>query len=253
MTIAVKFSPADYEAVPESSFRTSHCVVFDVLRATTTMLTALNNGARQIVPVREIPDALRLQSRYPGALLAGERDGRRIRAIQKGGVDFDLGNSPREFTRARVTGHTIIMTTTNGTRAIDACRGAIATWIASFPNLDAIATCLAQQGVDQLLILCAGTYDSAAFEDILAAGALCQRLRSRLANIEFEDSAQVALQVFSACERDMTAALKFSRNARRLASIEDLAADIPLCFEVDTLPLVAALATTGEIRVVESV
>jgi 2-phosphosulfolactate phosphatase len=80
-------------------------VVFDVLRATTSMLAALSHGAAQIFPVKEISEALALQRGLPPpALLAGERDGLRIRAAQTGGGDFDLGNSPREFTPERVAG-----------------------------------------------------------------------------------------------------------------------------------------------------
>jgi 2-phosphosulfolactate phosphatase len=109
--LEVLFTPAEFSALSGRDLSEVHCIVFDVLRATSTMLTALANGASAIFPVREIPEALKLRAAHPSALLAGERDGVRIRAAQTGGVDFDLGNSPREFTRERVAGREIIMTT----------------------------------------------------------------------------------------------------------------------------------------------
>ena len=93
----VLFTPADFAALARRDLSRTTCVVFDVLRATTSMVTALSAGAEAIVPVSDIPEALAWRNRLPEVLLAGERDGRRILADRTGGVDFDLGNSPREF------------------------------------------------------------------------------------------------------------------------------------------------------------
>ena len=102
-TLEVLFTPAEFDALKNRDLSNTVCVVFDVLRATTSMLAALHHGARQIIPVKEISEALAAQRGLAqAALLAGERNGLRIRAAQTGGVDFDLGNSPREFTRERV-------------------------------------------------------------------------------------------------------------------------------------------------------
>ena len=103
------------------------------------MLTALHHGAAAIVPVAEISEALALRARQPDLLLAGERGGLRITALQSGGVEFDLGNSPRELTATRVRGRTIAMTTTNGTRALRACLGAARIWVGGLVNLDTLA------------------------------------------------------------------------------------------------------------------
>ncbi|MCL5097419.1 MAG: 2-phosphosulfolactate phosphatase, partial [Candidatus Omnitrophica bacterium] len=127
MAIEALFSPAELDLLERRDLRRTTCVVFDVLRATSTMLTALANGARAIMPVVEIEEALAIRRRQPEVLLAGERGGLRIRSAQTGSVDFDLGNSPREFTRERVCGKAIVMSTTNGTRALRACAGAAAT------------------------------------------------------------------------------------------------------------------------------
>src|SRR3954464_3626464 len=96
------FSPAEYSSLHSRDLSQTTCVVFDILRATTTMLTALANGAAEIVPVSEIPEALALRAKDPNILLAGERDGFRIGASQTGSIDFDFGNSPREFTPEKV-------------------------------------------------------------------------------------------------------------------------------------------------------
>src|SRR5882762_2319388 len=120
----VLFTPAEFRALRQRDLTNTVCVVVDVLRATSSIVTALANGAAACIPVEEISEALAMRRQRPGALLAGERDGLRIGAALTGGVEFDLGNSPREFTREKVAGKTIISTTTNGTRALRACRGA---------------------------------------------------------------------------------------------------------------------------------
>src|SRR6185437_5993383 len=96
-TLEVLFTPADFAALKGRNLSETLCVVFDVFRATSSMVTALANGAEAIVPVSEIPEALAIKERAPGVLLAGEREGVRIDAALTGGTDFDLGNSPREF------------------------------------------------------------------------------------------------------------------------------------------------------------
>src|SRR5580704_1456629 len=100
----VLFAPAEFEALRKRDLSTSVCVVLDIFRATSTIVTALANGATAVIPVAEIEDALELRDRQPGVLLAGERNGVRIRADLTGGVEFDFGNSPREFTAERVRG-----------------------------------------------------------------------------------------------------------------------------------------------------
>src|SRR5581483_8625152 len=111
-TLEVLFAPAEFAALADRDLDRTVCVVFDIFRATSTIVTALANGASAIIPVAEIPDALALRHQQPDVLLAGERDGLRIRADLTGGLDFDLGNSPREFTPERVQGKTIVLSTT---------------------------------------------------------------------------------------------------------------------------------------------
>ena len=113
----VLLSPAEFEGLPEQDLSDTSCVVFDVLRATSTMTVALANGAEAILPCATINEAIAARESEPGLLLAGERGGQRITAEISGGTKFDLGNSPREMTRDVVAEKRMAATTTNGTAA----------------------------------------------------------------------------------------------------------------------------------------
>ena len=242
------FTPADFTALSKRNLTGTCCVVFDVLRATSTMVTALWNGACAVRPVNEISEAIAARARHPGVLLAGERDGLRIGATLTGGREFDLGNSPREFTRAAVDGRSIVMTTTNGTRALRACRGARDILAASFLNLSATAEAIRRGGATNLLLVCSGTLEQAAYEDVLGAGALCDLVWSSFSKDQIADSAQIARELFLNSVADLAGALSRSRNARRLQSHADLTEDVAFCLQRDVMPLVASLGVDGWIR-----
>ncbi|MBI3191429.1 MAG: 2-phosphosulfolactate phosphatase, partial [Pedosphaera parvula] len=224
------------------------CVVFDILRATTTMVTALANGAEAIIPVSEISEAVAIRAKRPEVLLAGEREGVRIRAAQTGGPDFDLGNSPREFTTGRVAGRTIVMTTTNGTRALRACAGAKTILIGAFLNLATIANWIKHNRPENLLLVCAGTGEQAAYEDALAAGALCDLVWETYAAEQMADSALIAREIYRPAQSDLLGAIQGSRNGRRLLAIPELRDDVPLCARRDTCDLLAVMHSSGEVR-----
>ena len=216
-TLEVLFAPAEYALLHQRDLHETVCVVFDVLRATSTMVTALGNGATAIVPVAEIAEALALRQRQPEVLLAGERDGVRIEGHLTGGVSFDLGNSPREFTAARVSARTVGMTTTNGTRALRACAPAAAVVLGSFLNLGATAQFVRTRALPRLLLVCSGTLDQAASEDVLGAGALCDLLWPAYGGGLVADSAHIARRLFRLEQDDLLAAVSQSRNGRRPA------------------------------------
>ena len=159
MKLEVLFTPAEFATLASRDLRETACVVFDVLRATSTFATALHNGAKEIIPVCEISEALEIRKSRPEVLLGGERDGVKISAD---GIDFDLGNSPREYTREKVRDKTIVSTTTNGTRALHACAGAKTVLAASFLNLGATAEFLRWKKFAAILLVCAGTGENAA-------------------------------------------------------------------------------------------
>ena len=248
-SIEVLFAPAEYARLHQRDLRQTVCIVFDVLRATSTMVTALGNGATAIVPVAEIDEALALRMRQPQVLLAGERGGVRIEGPLTGGVTFDLGNSPREFTAARVGSRTIAMTTTNGTRALRACAPAAAVLLGSFLNLGATAGFIEKASPSHLLLVCSGTLDQTAYEDVLGAGALCDLLWSRYGSDGVADSARIARRLFRLEQDDLLAALSRSRNGRRLMAHPDLREDVPFCIQRNIVSLVAEMGKDGLVRV----
>ncbi len=150
-------------------------VVVDVLRATTVMVHALAAGCQAVIPCGEIDEAKSVASRLPAgtALLAGERLGLPI-------PGFALGNSPADFTAEACAGKTLVMTTTNGTRAILSSLEARRVYIASFANLtatvDAMVVKFQRRDRAPLHIVCAGTEGFISLEDSLLAGALAARL-----------------------------------------------------------------------------
>ncbi|HEX9045849.1 MAG TPA: 2-phosphosulfolactate phosphatase [Verrucomicrobiae bacterium] len=245
MKIDTLLSPAELPALAARDLSDTTCVVFDVFRATSSFVTALHNGARGIIPVSEIADAVAIRQRQPEVLLAGERGGVRILAGQSGGLDFDFGNSPREFTRDRVRDKTIVSTTTNGTRALRACSGAKIVLASAFLNLAATARFLNQSAPDEVLLVCAGTQDRVALEDVLAAGAL-----SGLINGEHTDSTEIASRTFHGAKADLPAVLATSENARRLLGLPDLRADVAFCAQRDLFKRIAAVGADGEISLV---
>jgi 2-phosphosulfolactate phosphatase len=247
-SLEVLFAPAEFLALPHRDLRETVCVVFDILRATSTMMTALGNGAGEIIPVSEIHEALAVRQVKPDALLGGERDGLRIRAHQTGGIDFDLGNSPREFTPALVRDKTIVISTTNGTRALRACAAAKSILIGSFLGLGALAEWIQKAPLPNLLLVCAGTINETSYEDTLAAGALCDLMWSRYQAGQVADSAVIARQIFQLAADDLPGAMQSARNGRRLLSNPELRADVPFCLQRDSLAFVAEMTATGVVR-----
>jgi 2-phosphosulfolactate phosphatase len=248
-TLEVLFAPAEFDLLGQRDLSQTVCVVFDILRATSTMVTALGNGAVAIAPAAEIAEALGIRQRQPAVLLAGERDGVRIEGRLTGGIGFDLGNSPREFTAARVGGRTVAMTTTNGTRALRACAPAAVVLVGSFLNLRATAGVIERQHPPHLLIVCSGTHDQMAYEDVLGAGALCDLLWPQYGDGVVADSAHIARRLFRLEQDDLLAAVAQSRNGRHLMSNPDLRADVPFCVQRDLFGLAAEMGQDGLVRI----
>ena len=145
-------------------------VIIDVFRATSTIASALYNGAKCVIPVDSVPKAIEI-SRSIDGIAAGERDGK----IAEG---LSHGNSPLEYTREFVEGRTLVLTTTNGTRLLHMAleRGAETIISGSFPNLTAVTEYLAEKGKD-VVLGCAGWKDRFNLEDTLFAGAVINRIK----------------------------------------------------------------------------
>jgi len=222
----------------------STVVVIDVLRATTTIAHALAAGAERVIPCREVVDARAEAAELGSAsLLGGERRGLPIDG-------FHLSNSPADYTPERVAGNTIVFTTTNGTRAMEAARGAENVLLASFCNLSAV--CHILETSDQTHLLCAGTGGEVTREDTLLAGAVVERLCGRLAP-RLNDQALLAGDAWRAITTEfpdpaLADVLRHTRGGRNLAAI-GLEQDIDAAALVDSLDLVPRLDVAAwEIR-----
>jgi 2-phosphosulfolactate phosphatase len=255
MKIETILTPAELPALAQRDLRATACVVFDVLRATSTFVTALHHGAKAIIPVSEIAEAVAFKNSEFGIrnsesiLLGGERNGVRISAD---GINFDLGNSPREYTPEKVRGKTIISTTTNGTRALRACIGAKTILASSFLNLNATVEFLRQNRFETVLLVCAGTGENPADEDIIATGALVEALLpGKDTHSQRTDSAMIARAAyFEAVRMGLERKISLSENAQRLLLLPDLRDDVAFCVQRDIYPLVAKMETDGAIRTV---
>jgi 2-phosphosulfolactate phosphatase len=138
----------------------------------------------------------------------------------------------------------VVTTTTNGTRALGACAGAGEILASAFVNLGATARALLTAPPERLVLVCAGTFEETALEDVLAAGALMERMGSA----GLSDGARVALEVWRRLGGDVPAALASSRNGAKLLSIADLAGDVAFCASMDRFDLVAAADPVGSLR-----
>jgi 2-phosphosulfolactate phosphatase len=248
-SIEVLFAPAEFAALANRDLSQTVCVVFDIFRATSTIVTALANGAAAIIPVAEIPEALALRLERPEVLLAGERDGLRINADLTGGTDFDLGNSPREFTPRRIHGKTIALSTTNGSRALRACAQAKAVIIGSFLNLGATAGFIQLMAPAHLLLVCSGTANQAAYEDVLGAGAMASLLWDQYSGGDIADSAKIASQIYEQNHPDLLNAAKHCRNGRRLLTMPELRDDIAWCLQRDLFHMIAGLKNGSIVKI----
>ncbi|MDZ7373848.1 MAG: 2-phosphosulfolactate phosphatase [candidate division KSB1 bacterium] len=219
--------------LPPDRGRGKAAVVVDVLRAGTTVAYALTNGAERVIPVVSVRAARRLARGFPRqtVLLCGER-----RALPPPG--FDLGNSPREFTPDRVRGKTLVLTTTNATRALSRLRGAAAVALVGLVNAPAASRWLAGLGSDAVIV-CAGRANEPAAEDILAAGIILNELR-RQGEVELTDAARVAGEWALAVGERALSVLQDSQHGRYLCSL-GMAADVEVCSQVGLLTTLAVL------------
>ncbi len=159
-------------------------VVIDVLRATTVIVTAVNAGATGVITCRSIDEARGLANRLQDqAVLCGERHCQKIDG-------FDLGNSPTEYSREVIGGKQVILTTTNGTHAIEAMHHVPELVIASFLNLSAVVEKIAS--MQTACIVCAGTNGEVTSEDVLLAGALISQLKAEGHSLTLDDASKIS-------------------------------------------------------------
>jgi 2-phosphosulfolactate phosphatase len=187
--------------------------VIDVLRATTTMVAALDAGCRDIIPCPSVEEATRLADTLgrENVVLCGERDGNKING-------FDLGNSPLEFTEQTVGNKTLLMSTTNGTTVISRAKPASVLSAAGFVNAGAVSGFLALGGNDVILI-CSGKLGRFSLEDMLCAGLIGSLITERISEYSLTDGARMAISLYKKEGKSLLKAFKQSQHGAYLVSL----------------------------------
>jgi 2-phosphosulfolactate phosphatase len=239
------------DLIPVGAVVGKTAVIIDVLRASSTIVTALENGASAVIPCGDPAAARQLRgtSSSSDVLLGGERHGVRIEG-------FDLGNSPAEYTPSVVAGRRIVFTTTNGTRALLKCHAADQIVIGCWLNLASLAAWLCEV-TGEVHLVCAGTDGIVAGEDVLAAGAIVQELEKRLSEgLRMNDSAAIArnaaAQLLDAAANPNAILADYfatTQGGRNLIGINQQA-DLPLCAAISSSRCIPLLdSRSGELRI----
>src|ERR1700739_1202087 len=198
-------------------------VVIDIFRATSSICYGIENGAEAIIPVATVEECHAYRDKEDcDYLLAAERDG----AVVEG---FDFGNSPFSYTKEKVAGKTIVLTTTNGTQALHLSRAAKKVVIGSFLNLTALCNWLKTQN-ENILLVCAGWKNNFNLGDTLFSGAVVEQLKA--GNYKTDDSAIAANDLYQLGKHDLNAYLAKTSHSERLKKL-GIEADIAFCLNVD--------------------
>jgi 2-phosphosulfolactate phosphatase len=220
------FSPALLNLYDVSN---SIVVIIDVLRATSTIATALYNGAKSVIPVDSVSRCIEISKQIAG-ITAGERDGK----IAEG---LEYGNSPFEYPKDFIEGKTLVLTTTNGTKLLHMAldRGAKQIITGSFSNLDAVCNYLVAQKLP-VVLACAAWKDRVNIEDMLFAGAVIYKIQD-----DFSincDSSQIAETIYSKAKIDLYGFMQ-AKNASHYLRLSNygLDKDIRYCLTPNTAPV----------------
>lgn len=204
-------------------------VVIDILRATSSITYGIENGAEAIIPVMNVEDCLNYADK--GYLLAAERNGEVVEG-------YDFGNSPFSYTADKVAGKTIVLTTTNGTKAMYlAQERAHQVVVGSFLNLTAVCDYLKKKDKD-VLLLCAGWKDNFNLEDTLFAGAVVEQLQNDFT--VGDDASVAALDMYQLGKNDLREYLKKSSHSHRLIKL-NIEEDVQFCLKLDVCRTVPVL------------
>jgi 2-phosphosulfolactate phosphatase len=207
--------------------------VIDVLRASTTIAVALFNGARTVIPVADVDEAISRARQFEKSQVrtAGERKMLPI-------PGFDLGNSPLEFTAEEVRGCNIVISTTNGTRALMALQGTRDTVVASYVNHIAVSAMLrAAARSNDISIVCAGTEGHVSLEDAACAGRYVRSLTQSNASITLNDAARACALIDGRYGDNIAEIFKDSSHGRSLAEA-GFGEDLLVCAQLDSHPVV---------------
>lgn len=233
MKINVLFSPANAD---ELFFTGKTAVVIDVLRASTTIINALQNGAKELIPVSTVEFAMKASSSMFGGqtLLGGERNTKKIEG-------FNLGNSPLEYSEESVKGKSVILYTTNGTRAIVKAKFSANLVVCAFNNLNAIAAYLIEKNSD-VEILCAGKNNLFCIEDVVCAGKLTSELVKMKEDILLTDAAKASVALGKTFGKSIPKMLAECEHGQLLIS-NGFADDIKICSKLNITDIIPAFQT----------
>jgi 2-phosphosulfolactate phosphatase len=203
-------------------------VVIDVLRATSTIVTAISNGAKEIVPVATIEFAVKVSGGMFGGqtLLGGERNTKKIEG-------FALGNSPLEYSKDVVDGKSIVFYTTNGTKAIAKARYSDNLILCSFLNISAVANHLIKLNND-IEIVCAGRNNYFSIEDSVCAGMLVTKIKNHYSDLELNDSAKASIILYEKFSKNIPKMMRTADHAKQLLG-NGFEADLDYCSKIDLL------------------
>jgi 2-phosphosulfolactate phosphatase len=205
-------------------------VIVDIFRATSSICYGIENGAQAIIPVAEVDECLAYRDKQTGYLLAAERNGEVVSG-------FDFGNSPFSYTKEKVAGKTVVLTTTNGTHALHLSRTAKKVAIGSFLNLTALCNWLKTQN-ENILLVCAGWKNNFNLEDTLFSGAVVEQLKA--GNYKTDDSAIASNDLYQLGRHDLNAYLAKTSHGERLKKL-GIEADIAFCLNVDITTAIPVL------------
>lgn len=205
-------------------------VVIDILRATSAMCTAFHHGVDKIIPVATLEEAAEYKKQ--GFLVGAERNGIAIEG-------FDFGNSPYSYTTDKIKGQTVVISTTNGTQAIEAARGAYQVVIGAFTNMTALCNWLKLQNKN-ILLLCSGWKNKFNLEDTLFAGAVADVLLQDKNKYKSGDAALTASYLYKSAKENPYRYLRNSSHTERLAAM-GLKKDIKYCFSFDKTTVIPVL------------
>jgi len=197
-------------------------VIIDIFRATSSICYGIENGAEAIIPVSEVEACSAYREKGLGYLLAAERNGEVV-------TGFDFGNSPFSYTKEKVAGKTVVLTTTNGTQALHLSRTAKKVVIGSFLNLTSLCNWLKTQN-ENILLVCAGWKNNFNLEDTLFSGAVVEQLKHL--DFKLDDPAIAANDLYQAGRDNLDVYLAKTSHSERLKKL-GIEADIAFCLNVD--------------------
>lgn len=203
-----------HEVDSDLDLKDKNVVVIDVLRTSTTMITGLANGAKEVIPTESVANAGIIGRNSQGkALLCGEKNGKRIEG-------FNLGNSVKEYAEETVKGKSLIFSSTNGTPALIKSKFSRSCIVAGFVNINRVAKYLSEMGQD-FVILCAGRDEEFSLEDTVCAGMLIDLIVKKTTKQPYElsDSARGSAKLYSAYKNDLLKMFHDSVHGKYLVSL----------------------------------